>query len=104
MIFEEFIENQRTSTPESNNRPFLHLDLGKQDSVKVFYPPREHVGQTIEFSGLVSIMKDYHTIPLRVNSEHMFVGWREARLFFGTLLDQFLVDEYDIFPTDVRGG
>lgn len=83
-----------------DGRPYLIADMGDV-SRRILYPPKEYIGRDLSFNELVILMRKYETIPALVGNEMMFVGWEEIRLFFGTKLDEFLIDAYNILPTDV---
>jgi len=105
-LFAEFDKNEprgvESPNLEGETRPFLFANLGKGTKHVIFYPPSAYIGMDLSFNQLTSMMKENRTVPLRMGDEMIFVGWDETRLFFGNTLDQFLVDAFNILPTDTK--
>ncbi len=97
--------NEAKETDLANEkRPYVMADLGVGPKQVIFWPPKTCTKEELTFNQLVTLMKEHETIPLGIGNELMFVGWDEARIFFGNRVDQFLIDHFRIFPTDSGEG
>lgn len=110
MDIEEFME-EKASAPsdeelqaiaKSTNRPYVIADVGMGIKQIIFYPPKERRGENLTTQQLVEVIKKYRVLPSMVDNEMMFISWDELRLIFGRKVDKYLVENFNIFPTESK--
>lgn len=110
MDIEEFMEGKESasSIPEedllahakSQNRPYVIAEMGMGLKQIIYYPPKEFAGASLTAHQLVDVIRKYRVLPSGVDYEMMFISWDELRLIFGRKVDKYLVETFNIFPTE----
>lgn len=108
MDIEEFMEERESGPSEkelleiakSTNRPYVIADVGMGIKRLIFNPPKEHRGASLTTQQLVEVIKEYRVLPSMVDHEMMFISWDELRQIFDRKVDKYLVENFNIFPTE----
>lgn len=86
--------------------PHILADMGPPHYVQPIEcrPNFPHQGdeEPVSYNALITLLRKHKLVPVRWEKGWKFIQWSEARLWFDTLFDKYMVGHWNIFPTDKK--